>query len=439
MPTNRRSYIKNLSAGALISSAPLSTFAYSQHKAPSDQLNIALVGVRGVGWANLRSHLRIPGVNLLALCDVDQRQLDRRLKDAEEMTGKRPLAYTDFRKLYENKDLDAIIIATPDHWHAIQAIQACQAGLDVYVEKPLANSIEECRAIEEAASKYNRIVQVGQQQRSGVHWQRATDYIKAGNIGKVNRVRAWVSGGSIISPKPDTAPPKEVDYQMWLGPAPDRPFNENRFHGTFRYFWDYAGGLMTDWGVHLIDMVLMGMDASAPKSVLAGGGKYVKPDSPADTPDTMNVVYEFDDFLFNWEHNQMHWMGPYDKHHGVEFVSEKGKLIIDRSGWEVFPLTERGENGIQRNKNKKVPFQSKEGDSRDKHAINFVESIKSRKQPICPVEIGSHVAVVSHLGNISYRLGRKIYWDKQSNNIVNDNEAQALARANYHNGWKLSV
>lgn len=240
MPSNRRTFIKKLSAGALISSAPLSGYTFSQSAAPSDQLNIALIGVRGVGWANVRSHLRIPGINLLALCDVDQRQLDRRLKDAEEITGKRPLAYRDFRKLYENKDLDAVIIATPDHWHAIQAIQACQAGLDVYVEKPLANSIEECRAIEEAASKYQRIVQVGQQQRSGVHWQRAMNYIKEGNIGKVNRVRAWVSGGSIISPKPDTSPPEEVDYQMWLGPAPDRPFNENRFHGTFRYFWDYA-------------------------------------------------------------------------------------------------------------------------------------------------------------------------------------------------------
>ncbi|MFW5726635.1 MAG: Gfo/Idh/MocA family protein, partial [bacterium] len=314
MKNSRRNFIRQLSAGSMASTLPLS-FSVA-NASPSDQLNIALVGARGVGWANLRSHLRVPGVNLLAICDVDQRILDSRTKEAEEITGKKPLTYKDFRKLYENKDLDAVIIATPDHWHAIQTIQACQAGLDVYVEKPLANSIEECRAIENAVKRYGRIVQVGQQQRSGVHWQHAMNYIREGKIGKVNRVRAWVSGGSIISPKPDTAAPAEVDYKMWLGPAPERPFNENRFHGTFRYFWDYAGGMMTDWGVHLIDMVLMGMNASAPKSVLAGGGKYVKPDSPAETPDTMNVVYEFDDFLFNWEHNQMHWMGPYDKHHG---------------------------------------------------------------------------------------------------------------------------
>lgn len=437
MKNSRRNFIRQLSAGSLASTLPLS-FSVA-NASPSDQLNIALVGARGVGWANLRSHLRVPGVNLLAICDVDQRILDSRTKEAEEITGKKPLTYKDFRKLYENKDLDAVIIATPDHWHAIQTIQACQAGLDVYVEKPLANSIEECRAIEDAVKRYGRIVQVGQQQRSGVHWQRAMNYIREGKIGKVNRVRAWVSGGSIISPKPDTAAPAEVDYKMWLGPAPERPFNENRFHGTFRYFWDYAGGMMTDWGVHLIDMVLMGMNASAPKSVLAGGGKYVKPDSPAETPDTMNVVYEFDDFLFNWEHNQMHWMGPYDKHHGVEFVGELGKMIIDRSGWEVFPLSEKGNDGIQRYRTEKVPYQSKEGDSRNLHAVNFVESIKSRQQPICPIEIGSHVAVVSHLGNISYRLGRKIYWDEAKSSILNDEEAQAMTKANYHNGWKLKV
>lgn len=437
MNNSRRDFIKQFSAATVATSLPLG-FARAG-TGPGEQLNIALVGARGVGWANLRSHLKIPGVNLLALCDVDQDILNRRAREAEEMNRSKPLLYKDFRKLYENKDLDAVIIATPDHWHAIQTIQACQAGLDVYVEKPLANSIEECYAIEEAVSKYGNIVQVGQQQRSGMHWQRAMDYIRDGKIGKVNRVRAWVSGGSIISPKPDTKAPEGVDYKMWLGPAPERPFNENRFHGTFRYFWDYAGGLMTDWGVHLIDMVLMGMDASVPKSVLAGGGKYVKPDSPAETPDTMNVVYEFDNFLFNWEHNQIHWMGPYDKHHGVEFVGELGKLIIDRGGWEVFPLSARGEDGIQRYRTEKVPFQSKEGDSRDLHAINFVESIKTRQQPVCPIEIGSHVAVVSHLGNISYRLGRKIYWDETSRSIRNDSDAQALTKANYHNGWKLNV
>jgi len=438
MSHSRRTFLKNLSAGALVSTAPLSAFA-SQKLAPSDQLNLGLLGVRNIGWANIKSHLRVPGVNLLALCDIDQGLLDQRLNEAEQMTGKRPLAYRDFRKMYENQDLDAVIIGTPDHWHAIQAIQACQAGLDVYVEKPLANSIEECRAIEEAVARYGRVVQVGQQQRSGPHWQRAMQYLQDGNIGKINRVRAWVSGGSIISPKPDTSAPEGVDYAMWLGPAPQRPFNPNRFHGTFRYFWDYAGGLMTDWGVHLIDMVLLGMNAQAPRAVLAGGGKYVKPDSPAETPDTMNVVYEFDDFLFNWEHNQMHWMGPYDRHHGVEFVGELGKLIIDRGGWEVFPLAEKDEQGIQRYKTDKVPPQSKEGDSRDLHAQNFVDCIKSRAKTVCPVEAGSHVAVVSHLGNISYRLGRKIYWDDTNKTVLNDKEAQALTRASYHNGWELKV
>lgn len=442
MQDSRRSFLKKASAGLLASSVWSNPYVFtpSQLKvAPSDQVNIAVIGVRNIGWANLQSHLRVPGVNCIALCDVDQRVLDERLSGTEKITGKRPAAYKDFRKLYENKDLDAVIIGTPDHWHTLQTIYACEADLDVYVEKPLANSIEECQMIKEAVKRYNRVVQVGQQQRSEQHWLDALNYVKNGKIGKVSVVRAWNYGGSNVPVKPDQDPPKEVDYAMWLGPAPKRPFNENRFHGSFRWYWDYAGGKMTDWGVHLIDMVLLGMDAQAPRSVVASGGKYAYPDSDMETPDTMSALYEFDDFMMVWEHNAGLSRGPFGQDHGVAFYGDYGTLFVNRSGWEVYPEEDRQEGGRIVYETEKIPFQSPKGNSRDQHAVNFVDCIKSRNQPVCDVATGSHVATVSHLGNIAYRLGRKVYWDAEQQTFKDDQEAQAMVKANYHNGWKLPV
>lgn len=442
MQDTRREFLKKATSGVLAGSAwPAGqVFAQSPKKvAPSDQVNIAVIGARNIGWANLQSHLRVPGVNCVALCDIDQRVLDERLNDTEKITGKRPVAYRDFRKLYEHKDLDAVVIGTPDHWHTLQTIYACEAGLDVYVEKPLANSIEECKVIKEAVKRYNRVVQVGQQQRSEQHWMDALDYVKSGKIGKVSVVRAWNYGGSPLPVKPDQDPPKEVDYAMWLGPAPKRPFNENRFHGSFRWYWDYAGGKMTDWGVHLIDMVLLGMDAKAPNSVVSSGGKYAYPDNDMETPDTMSALYEFDDFLMVWEHNAGLRKGPFSQDHGVAFYGDYGTLFVNRRGWEVYPEEGRDEKGMVAYETEKLPFQSPKGNSRDLHAVNFVECIKSRNKPVCDVEIGSHVATVSHLGNIAYRLGRKVYWDAENGSFKNDKEAQAMGAASYHNGWKLPV
>ncbi|WKN41093.1 Gfo/Idh/MocA family protein [Tunicatimonas pelagia] len=443
MNSSRRNFLAKLGSGTVAAMAsPVFLNAQSRPRiAPSDQVNIAVVGVRNIGWANLRSHLQIPGVNCVALCDVDQRELDKRVSDVEKMAGNRPDTYTDFRKLYEHPDLDAVILGTPDHWHAVQTIQACEAGLDVYVEKPLANSIEECQVMAKAVKKHNRIVQVGQQQRSSDHWQPAMKLIRDGKIGRVNFVRAWNHSGPerIVQPVSNQAAPSEVDYKMWLGPAPDRPFNENRFHGSFRWYWDYAGGKMTDWGVHLIDMVLLGMDATAPNSVMASGGKFADPGSDMETPDTMSAIYEFDDFVMVWEHNMINRNGPYGKDHGIEFVGEQGRMIIDRRGWEITPVTERTEDGNSRYVMEKMPYQPRRGNPRDAHAVDFINSIKTREQPICPIEIGSHVAVVAHLGNISYRLGRKVYWDSDAYAFRDDDAAQKMVQAQYHNGWKLSV
>jgi len=317
-------------------------------------------------------------------------------------------------------------------------IYACQADKDVYVEKPMANSIEECNLMVKAAKRYNKVVQVGQQQRSGEHWINAMNYLHEGHLGRIRSAKAWsFAFWKDAVPKVADAPvPKGVDYDMWLGPAPQRPFNQNRFHFTFRWYWDYAGGLMTDWGVHLIDMVLYGMNAKGPKSVMAAGGKYAFPDDAMQTPDTMNTIYEFDDFIMTWDHTIGIALGPYQRPHGVAFIGENGTMVIDRQGWEILPELDR-KGKMTAYKTPNIPHQGKRGDSRLKHSQNFVDCIKSRETPICSVEIGANVAMNAHLGNIAYRLGKKVYWDDEKQSFINDPEAQKMVNVSYRTPWEL--
>ncbi len=286
-------------AGASLVSVGISGFAKGQKViSPNDKISIGLIGCNGVGWVDLMAHLAIKEVQCLALCDIDDGVLQSRLNEIEKRTGTRPTGYKDFRHLLDRKDIDAVIIGTPDHWHALLTIFATEAGKDVYVEKPLANSIEECHAIAKAVKRYNRVVQVGLQQRSGEHWNNALDFVRSGKLGDIQNIKVWACSNTRneVAVLPDQPVPADIDYDMWLGPAPKRAFNQNRFHKNWRSYWDYGGGLMTDWGVHMIDMALSGMNATEPKSVVAQGGKLVFPNSPVETPDTLQAIFQFDKF-----------------------------------------------------------------------------------------------------------------------------------------------
>ena len=212
--------------------------------APNDQIHIGVIGCNGMGFSDLRSMLKLSDTTCVALCDVDQSVLDTRVADAEELTGVRPRTYGDYRQLLDDKDVDVVIIGTPDHWHCLQMADACDAGKDVYVEKPLANSIDECRRMVRAVDRNQRVVQVGQWQRSGPHWTEAVEFVQSGQLGEIRSVKAWayMNWMDRIKPAADGKPPEGVDYDMWLGPAKKRPFNQNRFHFNFRWYWDYAGG-----------------------------------------------------------------------------------------------------------------------------------------------------------------------------------------------------
>jgi predicted dehydrogenase len=439
--SHRRHFLKQtstlLGGATLLSALDQKTFAlFTQPIAPGDQVNIAAIGVAGMGWANVKSALKVPGVNLVALCDVDKNVLDKRMGELASLNANaaKVKTYSDYRRLLEQKDIDAVIIATPDHWHALMMIDACQAGKDVYVEKPVGNSIEECRAMVAAQKRYNRVVQAGQWQRSQKHFRDAVDFVHSGQLGNIRTVKVWCYQGWMKpGPKvPDSAPPAGVDYAMWLGPAEKRPFNASRFHFNFRWFWDYAGGLMTDWGVHLLDYALLGMKAPIPKTVAALGGIFAYPELAQETPDTLTALYEFDSFNLVWDHAMGIDNGSYDRDHGIAYIGNNGTLVLNRNGWEVIEEKRSG-NKVSKPLEKPVDV------GLDKHMENFIAVVHSRKLSDlnCPITTGAHVATVAQMGNISFRSGQRVVWDKAKGKFTDDKLNEKYLMAKYHNGYKL--
>ena len=410
--------------------------------AASDRLRVGVVGCRGMGWSDTRSLLKIDEVECVGLCDVDQRELDRRKDDVVKVQGKPPKLFRDYRKLLDEKDLDVVVIGTPDHWHCRILVDALAAGKHVYVEKPLANSIAEANAMLGAARKSNRIVQVGQWQRSGPHYAQALQIVRSGEIGKIRLVKVWAYQGWMkpVPVEPDGATPPEVDYDMWLGPARKRPFNPNRFHFNFRWFWDYAGGLMTDWGVHEIDIALFAMNARAPLSVVAQGGKLAYPDDASETPDTLQTLFEYDGFNMLWEHATGIDGGSYGRTEGIAFIGNNATVVVDRGGFELRPETEEID-GKRRYKVPAIPAVTRPRDVEilDLHTRNFVEAIQKNDASLlkCGIESGSVAAINAHMGNIAYKVGRRVYWDAQAGAFKDDREANALLTPEYHNGWVL--
>jgi predicted dehydrogenase len=361
--------------------------------------------------------------------------LNERIEDVNKIQGSNPKRYKDFRKLLENKDIDAVIIGTPDHWHAYIMIAACEAGKDVYVEKPMANSIEECNLMVRAARKYNRVVQVGQQQRSGKHWMEVMDLIKNGNIGQLRKVNIWANFNYGVGRKkvPDSPIPKGVDFDMWLGPAPDRTFNEARFHGSWRMFWDYGGGLMTDWGVHLIDMALWAKDVDyMPIGTVSTGGNFSHPENYHETFDTMSVSWQMKDYAVNWEHSAGLQQGPYNRLYGLAFIGNDATLVVDRNGYELFPETDNGNYRVPA-----IPRQYSGGENHEQHVQNWLECIKSRKDPHCPVENGRLVATYAHAANIALRTNKRLEWNEGNGNFGPDKDVNNLIVPSYRKPWQL--
>ncbi|MGA0212253.1 MAG: Gfo/Idh/MocA family protein, partial [Flavobacteriaceae bacterium] len=342
---NRKEFIKQASvltgASMVLPATGINAFVGA-----NDRIRIGTIGINGMGWSDTKSLLKIPGVELAAVCDVDQNVITKRMTELGE-AGKKVKTFTDYRALLDQKNIDAVVIGTPDHWHALMMIHASEAGKHVYCEKPIGNSIGECNAMVKAQQSYGNVVQVGQWQRSQQHFQDALAFIDTGVLGPIRTVKVWCYQGWMRPAPivPDSAVPSGIDYKSWIGPAPLRPFNASRFHFNFRWFWDYAGGLMTDWGVHLLDYGLLGMKASNPLTIVGLGGKFAYPDLAEETPDTLTTLYEFEDFNLVWDSAMGIDNGSYGRDHGIAFIGNYATLILNRGGWEVIE-ERRSENKV---------------------------------------------------------------------------------------------
>ena len=402
--------------------------------APSDRIRIGLIGCGGMGRGDLAAFLANPDVDCPLICDLDDAQIARAIPVVEKLRNQRPDTVKDFRRVIERKDVDVCVVATPDHWHALPTVYACQAGKDVYVEKPLATSIAEGRAMLEAAKRHQRVVQMGTQWRSGAHYREAVEFVQSGKLGKIRQVRAWAYldwvGG--IGHPADRQPPAGVDYDMWLGPAPQRPFNPNRFHFNFRWFWDYAGGLMTDWGVHLLNLALWAMGPEPPRTVASSGGKYVVDDN-SETPDSQIAVYDFPTYTLIWEHQMLGGLGLGGRPHGLSFSGSEGTLILDARGWEVTPEAKKSLGTFKRTINP----EDRTADGRPAHIRNFLDCVRSRQAPVTNLEVGHFVSTVSHLGNLALRTGSKIVWDARQERVVGEPQADPLVARAYRKPWSL--
>lgn len=439
MNPSRRNFLKKsaIAASAISSLSVVPENVWSSEVAPSDKVNVALIGCRNMGFGILRHHLDTGMVNCLALCDVDKNILNERAQTVKNDYGQKPQLYSDYRKLLERIDIDAVIIGTPDHWHCLIMVEAAQAGKDVYVEKPMANTIGECNIMVKAAKRYNRVVQVGQQQRDNKVFKDVMGLIKSGEIGTLRKVNVWANFnyGLGSTPKPDSAVPEGVDYDFWLGPAPKRPFNENRFHGSWRHFWDYGGGLMSDWGVHLLDMGIWAKDLTeGPENVITYAENLSRKTMHRDSFDTMNVIYPKKDFVINWDMTAGIQQGPFDSSYGLQFIGEKATIVADRYKYHLSPEWD-GEKEAP--KAEEVLY-TKGHESHRQHVDNFLECIKTREKTSCPPEVGRAAALHAHIPNIAARVGQTVLeWDDEQNRFTNCEKANELITPEYRKPWKL--
>jgi predicted dehydrogenase len=437
---------------AALASSSLSAAGWNRVAGANERVGVGFIGFGLIGKRHVLDFQQQQDASLVALCDVHQGRLD----EGRALLGSSARGYRDFRELLDDRNVDAVVISTPDHWHALQTMLACAAEKDVYVEKPLTLFVREGQWMIDAARRAKRIVQVGMQQRSGPHYQRARELIRSGHIGAVVSVR--MSAMRNILPgfgnPPDQPPPAELDWNMWLGPAPQRPYNPNRCLYHFRWFWDYSGGQMTNLGAHTLDIVDWYLAPGGPQAVTSSGGRFALQDN-GETPDTQDALFEYSGLTATWSHRET--AAGIKQAFPLEFFGTKGSLAISRTGFAVTPdkkippedqvpqFTDRQPvGGVQRSNARRAEeywttaLEDKTGDTREQlsnHVRNFLDCVKSRVAPIADLESAHRVATACHLANISLRLGRKIHWDAANEVPLDDAEASSCLVRPYSAPW----
>lgn len=398
-------------------------------RSPNEKVVLGLIGCGGMGASNMRTLMEFADIEVAALCDVDENRIPGDFAEVQKKYGRKPAVYKDYRDILDRKDIDAVIVGTPDHWHALNLIHACEAGKDAYCEKPLSHNLVEALSMAEAVKQHKRIVQCGTWQRSTKEFTDAIDYIRTGKLGKIVLCRAWISDGFQAGRQKPIAPPKGLDYDMWVGPAEFLPYQANRCHWNWRWFMNFGGGLSTDWGVHMMDIALLGMskdqDLVMPVSVSASGGRRAFPDDDRTAPDCMDAVYDFKnpDFTMHWSIGRDH---PGKEGHGTEFVSADGRTLrVWRGGWKVLDA-----EGKEMPKEESTPPPS--------HWRDFVDCVKARSKPRADLGSVAQTTVVCHLSNIALYAGETVRWDNQKQDIVTKSGRNTLSyKRPYRKGYKL--
>ena len=444
---SRRSFVKAAGAASLLTAA-----SWGRVAGANERVGVGFIGFGLIGKRHVLDFQADKGADLVAVAEVHR----GRLKEATALIGGSIKGYDDFRRLLDDKDVQAVVVSTPDHWHALHTMLACAAGKDVYVEKPLTLFVREGRWMIDVAQRHKRVVQVGTQQRSGPHYGRARELVRGGHIGKVNSVRMTAFRNVMpgFGRPADADPPDDLDYDFWLGPAPKRRYNPNRSLYHFRWFWDYSGGQMTNLGAHALDIVHWYLGVKGPVAVSSAGGRFSLEDN-GETPDTQDALIEYPGFTALWSHREAS-AGPKVPSY-LEFFGPKGSLGVTRAGFTVTPDPKvRPENAVpqfggpqpaggpQRVETAGPPelwtkaVDDRSGSAAEQfrlHARNFLDCVKSRAEPVSDLESAHRVATVCHLANIALRLGRRLRWDAEREEIVGDAEAARQLVRPYREPW----
>jgi predicted dehydrogenase len=437
MPSTRRQFLSQASALSAFGAVPL----LGQNAPKSGRkYRTAIIGAGWWGMNILREAMAHGRVKVIALCDVDQDKLDNGFDDVKADSGDEPKKYKDYREMLQKERPDITIIATPDHWHALQTIACAKFGSHVYCEKPTGHTVNESRAMVKAAKNAGVIVQVGLHRRIGPHHVQAMQVLRSGIVGKVGMVRCFAhSKGGAELPKPNSAPPQGMDWDLWCGPAPLRPFNSKIHPGGWRGFLDYSNGTMGDWGVHWLDQVMWWSGQKAPKTVFCTGGRPIagpvicnEQEQTTDAPDHQIATFEFDGFTATWEHRKFADNNSEAHKIGTYFYGEKGIMHIGwRDGWTFHPVNEKAQ----------VMHGNAQLEEPDGHNIgllwaDLIDSIDRRRKPVADIEIAHRSSCLPFLGMLSYKLGRSIAWDGEKEQILGDAQANKLLGREYRKPWE---
>lgn len=426
----RRQFLAKIAASVAASGNLIPT--YGQHAlSPSDQVAVAVVGVGGRGSGIVKNLLTMPMARVVALCDVNQERLERSGAEVNRETGSTPVLKKDFRDVYSMRGVDAVFVATPHHWHGVMGVRAMQAGKDVYLEKPASHVFREGRLLVEAAKKYNRIAQHGTQMRSSDTIARAQEVIDSGILGEIKMAKAWnCQKRSHPQPSADAGdPPPGVDYDLWLGPAPKRPFNENRFGYNWHFYPEYGNGDIGGDGIHDIDLARWGLGVKVHPNRITAHGSHVALEGERRFPDNMMVAYHYDEgkvLLYEdriWTPYGMHGVDSGDAVYGTE-----GYMLISRRGWFRTYLGRKEEEGPAMRGNGGYP----------QHMQNFLDCVKSRQTPNAPMEMAHLSCGLVHLGEIAYRVGRVLHFDPTKEVFPNDSEATAMLTKKYREPYGIA-